>query len=166
MNKLQWRMPSDIGPLYLVASDAGLHCIIWKEQQVPYTPTLGSEAPAVKILARAVAELLEYFAGKRQAFSVPLVIEGTPFQKEVWAGLQRIPYGQTSSYQGLATALGNSKASRAVGTANGRNPLSIIIPCHRVIAADGGLGGYAGGLKVKTALLALEQRRQVTPLFA
>jgi len=101
-------------------------------------------------------QLHEYFAGKRQLFDLPLMPEGTHFQQTVWKQLQKIPYGKTISYRQLAEAVDNPKACRAVGSANGKNPIAIIIPCHRVISADGGLGGYAYGLDIKKHLLELE----------
>ncbi len=101
-------------------------------------------------------QLKEYFAGTRKEFDVPLDIEGTDFQKRVWDELQKIPYGKTISYKTLAEKLGDVKAIRAVGKANGQNPIAIIIPCHRVIGADGSLTGYAGGLDIKEKLLHLE----------
>jgi methylated-DNA-[protein]-cysteine S-methyltransferase len=102
--------------------------------------------------------LRAYFAGERVSFSVPLDASGTEFQKKAWAALLTIPYGETRSYGQLATQIGNPKASRAVGAANGRNPISIIVPCHRAIASDGTLIGFAGGLEAKQYLLSLEMR--------
>lgn len=109
-----------------------------------------------EVLRECIRQLDEYFSGNRQDFSLPLATEGTHFQQSVWKALQTIPYGQTISYRQLAEKIGNPKACRAVGSANGRNPIAIIIPCHRVIAADHSLGGYAGGLDIKTRLLRLE----------
>lgn len=111
------------------------------------------ETPLIK---RAAKQLDEYFNKKRKTFDLPLKPEGTDFQKKVWKALQRIPYGTTASYGEIAAAIGNHKASRAVGMANNRNPIAIIIPCHRVIGADGSLVGYAGGLEIKKILLELE----------
>ena len=109
------------------------------------------------VIVEACKQFDEYFAGERQTFDLPLSPQGgTPFQQKVWNQLKKIPYGQTISYAQLAQAVGNPKACRAVGSANGKNPISIIIPCHRVIASDGSLGGYAGGLKMKKQLLDLE----------
>ena len=102
-------------------------------------------------------QLQEYFAGKRRKFAVPHELRGTTFQKQVWAALEEIPYGQTRSYGDIARAVGNPKAVRAVGLANGKNPLWIVVPCHRVVGADGRLTGYAGGLEMKRALLELEK---------
>ena len=108
------------------------------------------------ILAQCARELDEYFAGTRKTFDVPFMLRGTPFRETVWAELERIPYGEAISYAELATRVGNPKASRAVGSANGQNPISLIIPCHRVITSSGTLGGYAGGLSRKEWLLAHE----------
>jgi methylated-DNA-[protein]-cysteine S-methyltransferase len=108
-------------------------------------------------VAEAVRQLSEYFAGERKEFDFPLAPEGTEFQRAVWKRLQEIPYGQTISYGELARRVGNPKASRAVGAANGKNPIPIVIPCHRVIGADGKLTGFGGGLPIKEALLAIER---------
>lgn len=115
----------------------------------------GPERPT-ELGNRAANELQEYFAGKRRLFDVPLRLEGTPFQCQVWEALQRIPYGQTRSYGEVAASIGHPGASRAVGQANNRNPLPIFVPCHRVVAADGSLAGYAFGTKTKRFLLDLE----------
>jgi len=112
-------------------------------------------------VGEAARQLREYFAGKRAEFDLPLAPEGTAFQRTVWRQLQQIPYGETISYGELARRVGNPKASRAVGSANGANPLPIVIPCHRVIAGDGTLGGFGGGLPTKQMLLALELRETV-----
>lgn len=112
---------------------------------------------AAHIAARAKRELAEYFVGRRRDFSVPLDVEGTAFQKKVWKALSEIPYGEVRSYGQIAKRVGNPKASRAVGSANGANPVAIIVPCHRVIAGDGSLGGFGGGLTNKTYLLSLER---------
>ncbi|MDR3340457.1 MAG: methylated-DNA--[protein]-cysteine S-methyltransferase [Candidatus Symbiothrix sp.] len=114
------------------------------------------EVAASPVMQETCKQLDEYFAGKRRAFDLPLAPSGTDFQQKVWRQLQQIPYGKTISYAQLADATGNPKACRAVGSANGKNPLAIVIPCHRVIASDGGLGGYAYGLAVKKDLLELE----------
>ena len=109
------------------------------------------------LLARqTLAELAEYLAGRRRQFTIPLDLEGTPFQLQVWNALLRIPFGETRSYGEIARAIGRPKAARAVGMANHSNPIAIIVPCHRVIAGDGSLGGYAGGLGMKSLLLQLE----------
>nr|WP_320024410.1 methylated-DNA--[protein]-cysteine S-methyltransferase [uncultured Acetobacterium sp.] len=115
----------------------------------------GMETPLIK---KAVQELQEYFSGTRQRFDLPLSPQGTDFQQKVWKALQDIPYGAVCSYKDIARAIGNEKACRAVGGANNKNPISIIIPCHRVIGANGSLVGYGGGLEIKKQLLALEQK--------
>lgn len=106
----------------------------------------------------AVSQLCEYFSGRRRVFELPLRMEGTEFQKKVWTALREIPYGETCSYKDIASKVGNLKAARAVGNANNKNPFIIVIPCHRVIGADGKLAGYAGGLEVKKFLLELERK--------
>ncbi len=159
MRKIQWKMNSKIGSLYLVASSKGLCGLLWKKQKTPMAKNLKDSQPEIKILAKAVYQLEEYFKGTRKNFNLPSNVEGTPFQKSVWKQLSKIPYGKTCSYQTIAQKIKikNNYAVRAVGSANGKNPLPIIIPCHRVIAADGTIGGYAGGLKIKNKLLNLEK---------
>jgi methylated-DNA-[protein]-cysteine S-methyltransferase len=157
MNKAQWMITSKVGPLYLVASEKGLQSILTKKQSVPMAPSLRGKAPEIQILAEATRQLKEYFNGDRKQFDLPMDIEGTDFQKKVWEQLSKIPYGQTYSYSDVARKIKNAKAVRAVGSANGKNPLCIIVPCHRVIAADGTLGGYSGGLPMKIKLLEGEQ---------
>lgn len=150
-------MNSPIGSLYLVASEKGLQGIFWEKQPAPLAKTLSSSAPEIKALALAQSQLGEYFRGQRKAFDLPLDIQGTEFQQRVWKELAKVPYGKTISYRELARRIKNEKAVRAVGTANGKNPLCVVIPCHRVIASDGTLGGYSGGLDVKARLLQIEQ---------
>ncbi|OFW10066.1 MAG: hypothetical protein A3G20_03615 [Acidobacteria bacterium RIFCSPLOWO2_12_FULL_59_11] len=123
-------------------------------QRILSGPRPGKEA---QIVRRAAAEIGEYFAGRRQQFTVPLDLRGTVFQRKVWKALLKIPYGQTRSYREVARQVGNPRAARAVGMANHWNPVPILVPCHRVIASDGTLGGYAGGLRIKSRLLRLEQ---------
>ena len=143
---------SPVGALLLVAGDRALVAI-----DLPGAAReRGPEAPDHPVLSRAAAQLAEYFAGRRKAFDLPLAPAGTPFQQAVWRALADIPFGETRTYAGLARALGRPRAARAVGAANGRNPLPIVLPCHRVIGSDGGLTGYAGGLAVKRRLLELE----------
>jgi methylated-DNA-[protein]-cysteine S-methyltransferase len=148
---------SPVGELTLVASPQGLVAILWekddpKRVKLPET----TESATHPILNKAEKQLGEYFSGKREEFQIPLDMQGTEFQKQVWAALLRIPFGKTASYGELARGIKRPKASRAVGAANGRNPISIIVPCHRVIGANGKLVGFAGGLKAKTILLKLE----------
>lgn len=148
-----------VGLLKLVASDKGLAAILW-ENDDPKRVRLdhGLEDKKHKVLVEAERQLLEYFAGTRDAFSLPLDFSGTPFQKKVWAALCRIPFGETRSYADIAKEVGSPKAVRAVGSANGKNPISIVAPCHRVIGKNGKLTGFAGGLEVKEFLLGLERR--------
>ena len=151
--------PSPVGRLKLVASDAGLVAILWEDDD-PDRVRLGAmtEQPDHAILAKASRQLTDYFAGRRQRFTMKLDFRGTDFQKAVWAALVAIPFGETRSYGQLAHQLGRPSASRAVGAANGRNPISIIAPCHRVVGANGALTGFAGGLPAKQYLLDHERR--------
>lgn len=146
-----------VGVLKLVANEKALVAILW-EIDDPERVRLGDvvEEPLHPVLVRTENELKEYFAGKRYTFSVPLDMRGTPFQKEVWEVLLGIPFGETCTYGDIAKRLGNPAASRAVGGASSRNPISIIVPCHRVVGAAGKLTGFAGGLDAKTYLLSLE----------
>jgi methylated-DNA-[protein]-cysteine S-methyltransferase len=148
---------SPVGKLKLVASEKGLVAILW-ENDKPSRVRLEAlvEDGGHAILLETERQLGEYFAGRRKTFSVPLDMRGTSFQKNVWDALLAIPFGETKSYGQLAAQLGNAKAMRAVGAANGRNPISIIVPCHRVIGSSGKLTGFAGGLETKARLLDLE----------
>jgi methylated-DNA-[protein]-cysteine S-methyltransferase len=155
------RIDSPIGPLTLIAQDgrlAGVHMEITR--YAPDAETLGTAVAAGSepVLARAAAQLEAYFDGELTDFDLPLSLDGSRFQRSVWAALQDIPYGETISYGELAGRIGQPSASRAVGLANGKNPVSIVVPCHRVIGADGSLTGYGGGMDRKRFLLALEQR--------
>ncbi|MGW1000375.1 methylated-DNA--[protein]-cysteine S-methyltransferase [Streptomyces sp. NPDC002520] len=147
---------SPYGPLTLVADD-GVLCGVYMTDQRhrPSEETFGSPDDAP--FAEAEEQLSAYFAGELKEFTLELRLNGTPFQRGVWEQLTRIPYGETSSYGELADAIGNPKASRAVGLANGKNPISIIVPCHRVIGAAGDLTGYGGGLDRKRRLLDFER---------
>lgn len=152
-------MPSPVGALTLVASDAGLTAILWENDR-PGRVKLGAleEAPDHPLLIEAERQIQDYFAGERTSFSLPLDFRGTDFQKSVWAALLTIPFGETRSYGEIARQIGRPGASRAVGAANGRNPISIIAPCHRVIGTNGALTGFAGGLAAKELLLGIERR--------
>ena len=149
---------SPVGTLKLVADDDALVGLLWdndRPQTVPLDDLVrDAQHP---ILLKTEQQLKEYFAGRRKSFSLPLHLIGTPFQKDVWAALLTIPFGETRSYLQIASQLGNPSATRAVGAANGKNPISIVVPCHRVIAKSGALQGFAGGLETKKRLLALEQ---------
>ncbi len=147
----QMLLSSPVGPLTLSASETALTGIDFGDTR--HEPVNG----ASPVLAQAAEELTEYFEGRRRSFTVPLAPEGTAFQKEVWAALREIPYGGTASYGAIAARIGRPGAAIAVGQANRRNPIPIIIPCHRVIGTDGQLVGYAGGLEIKRSLLDREQ---------
>lgn len=150
-------MDSPVGRLKLVASDKGLAAILWENDNPNRirvrTYTENNTHP---LLLEVERQLKEYFAGKRTSFSLELDPVGTDFQIAVWNILSTIPFGETRTYMGIAKQLGNTKAVRAVGAANGRNPISIVVPCHRVIGSSGELTGFAGGLEAKAALLSLE----------
>jgi len=151
------RTPSPVGPLFLAASTIGLVRLEFEAhiQKLSSGPTqLRESKPA---LAPYVRELNEYFSGKRREFSFPLDLRGTEFQLACWHALLEIPYGETRSYRYIAQAIGHPHAYRAVGMSNNRNPVAIVVPCHRVIASSGSLCGYGGGLKIKRKLLELER---------
>lgn len=152
-------MKSPVGKLKLVASSNALVAVLW-EQGRPNRVKLDEMKfdPRHRVLIETERQLTEYFSGTRTEFDLPLQPEGSEFQKKVWQALREIPFGKTRSYLDLAKALGSAKAVRAVGAANGKNPLSIVVPCHRVIGSDGSLTGFAGGLEAKANLLALEAR--------
>ena len=150
-------IPSPVGTLRLVASDKGL-AGVWFERSRPerVRPRGDVENSRHPVLVEAERQLREYFAGRRQTFDLKLDFVGTPFQRTVWKALLTIPFGQTRSYGQIAKQVGRPSASRAVGAANGRNPVSIVAPCHRVVGATGALTGFGGGLDVKERLLRLE----------
>lgn len=166
MNALRYqRHDSPIGPLLIAASDRGLRAIYMSRQRhVPdepeqdWLPVSRDDTAQFRLLGRAREQLDEYFAGTRSRFDLPLDLLGTDFQRRVWSGLCDIAFGETISYGELARRIGNPRAVRAVGLANGRNPVSIVVPCHRVIGADGSMTGYGGGIDRKRFLLALESR--------
>jgi methylated-DNA-[protein]-cysteine S-methyltransferase len=141
---------SPLGDVKLVATDRGLVAVVLPGQDKPYE---SREVRSHAVLDQAARELQEYFAGKRDRFTVKLEPQGTAFQTRVWKELARIPFGQSRSYGQLAKAIGKPKAARAVGRANATNPVAILLPCHRVIGADGSLTGYAGGVAAKRWLL-------------
>ena len=150
---------SPAGTLKLVASEKGLAALLFRDDDASLAPLQPLvEQPDHPILLETERRLGQYFDGTRKDFTVPLDFNGTEFQKKVWTALLSIPFGETRSYGEIARDLGNPTASRAVGAANGRNPISIIAPCHRVIGSNGKLTGYGGGLDVKEMLLALEAR--------
>ena len=151
-------MASPVGQLKLVATETALVAVLW-ENENPNRVRLAEliENTQHTILLETQKQLNEYFAGQRQVFDLPLDFEGTEFQQKVWQALLTIPFGETRSYKQIAEQIGNVKAVRAVGAANGKNPISIITPCHRVVGANGKLVGFAGGLENKDVLLQLEQ---------
>lgn len=152
-------MPSPVGRLKLVANSQALVAVMWENEQ-PKCLDSKQLLPCADhpILLATQKQLSEYFAGQRQHFDLPLTFEGTDFQQKVWQALLSIPFAETRSYRDIAAQIGNVKAVRAVGAANGKNPISIIAPCHRVIGANGQLVGFAGGLNNKHILLQLEQQ--------
>lgn len=148
---------SPLGTLTLVADDAGLVALLWPDDAPARVPLpVQEENAAHPVLAAAASQLTEYFAGTRTAFDLPLAPRGTAFQCTVWSALGEIPFGETRSYAEVARAIDRPAAVRAVGAANGRNPLSIVLPCHRVVGSGGALTGFAGGLAAKRWLLAHE----------
>jgi methylated-DNA-[protein]-cysteine S-methyltransferase len=154
-------IPSPVGPLTLLGSDAGLRAVLWPTEapgERVVWPDSPDEDPGHPVLQLATEQLDEYFAGGRRTFGIPLDLHGTPFQIKAWRLLATVPYGSTVSYRQQAVLLGDPNKARAVGAANGRNPVSIILPCHRVVGASGALTGFAGGLDAKRSLLEFEAR--------
>jgi methylated-DNA-[protein]-cysteine S-methyltransferase len=149
---------SPLGLLLIAGDDSGLRHIMFPREVPPQFPDPTWREDAAP-LAETIRQLEAYFAGELESFTLPLAPHGTPFQMEVWRRLCDIPYGQTISYGEMARRIGNPKASRAVGLANGSNPIPIVIPCHRVIGSNGKLTGYGGGLPIKEKLLALERHQ-------
>lgn len=155
--KTYWHeMSSPVGPLLLAGDGSRIKVIHFRAGRHPRDPESGWIADRAPF-AVAIDQLEDYFAGHRTSFDLPLAPVGTPFQRTVWQALTEIPYGKTISYGELARRIGNPQASRAVGLANGANPLPIVVPCHRIIGADGSLTGFGGGLDIKRQLLALER---------
>ena len=151
------RMTSPVGTLTLVASDDGLAAVLWENDRPGRVRLdLAAEDSTHPVLVDTERQMNEYFAGHRRQFDLTLDLSGTPFQRSVWNALLTIPFGETRSYAQIARQIGNPTATRAVGAANGRNPVSIVAPCHRVVGSSGALTGFAGGLEVKAQLLALE----------
>ena len=155
---------SPIGPLTLFADDDGLRRILFPNEE-PDEPSLvdAQDAPDDAVLVETAQQVGEYFAGERTTFTLPLHLEGTNFERETWRALAAIPYGETISYGEQADYIGRHGASRAVGGANGRNPIPIVLPCHRVVGSDGSLTGFGGGLEIKQFLLDLEAGVQRLP---
>ena len=154
---LYFRTPSPVGPLFLAASTKGLVRLEFEARVQKLNPDATQLRESKPALAPYVRELNDYFAGERREFSLPLDLRGTEFQLACWRALLKIPYGVTRSYRDIAQAIGHPRAYRAVGMSNNRNPIAIVVPCHRVIASSGSLCGYGGGLDIKRKLLELEQ---------
>lgn len=160
------RVFTPVGTLTVIAGDAGVQRVLWDGEELPeavganaeVSGGAGAGAAAAAIAGRAAAQIREYFAGQRTEFDLPLDLGGTAFQQEAWLALASIPYGGTISYAEQARRIGRSGAARAVGSANSRNPVPILLPCHRVVGANGALTGFGGGLDVKAALLGHETR--------
>lgn len=150
-------MDSPIGKLLICEEDEHITKILFFHSEDNYG-LKKNERKCTPLIKKCILQLNEYFEGKRKDFDLPLKPSGTAFQLKDWATLQKIPYGKTCSYKDIAIAIGNEKACRAVGMANHNNPISIVIPCHRVVGADGSLTGYGGGLHIKKYLLELEQK--------
>lgn len=151
------KIASPIGELQLIASDKSIRALLLPNGKLSVHLSL-SEAPNHPLLLKAEKQLGEYFTGKRKKFELPLKLNGSVFQIKAWRELQKIPYGETISYGEQATRMGDAKKARPAGMANGRNPIAIIVPCHRVIGASGGLTGFGGGLPMKQQLLDLEKK--------
>ena len=153
-------MNSPVGRLTLIANNSALVAIFWQNDESNTRIRLAAASPNKKhrVLMETERQLAEYFNGQRRIFDLTMDPGGTEFQRKVWLALRRIPFGETTSYLHVAKAIGSPSASRAVGAAIGKNPLSIVVPCHRVIGSDGKLTGFAGGLETKAELLALESK--------
>jgi methylated-DNA-[protein]-cysteine S-methyltransferase len=157
---------SPVGQLTLIGSEQGLAAVLWENEDPKRVGIVkGEERGDFPLLVATAQQLHEYFEGKRKIFSLPLDFHGTEFQQQVWQALLTIPYGQTRSYLQIAQQIGNEKSVRAVGAANGKNPISIIAPCHRVIGSSGKLTGFAGGLEAKAFLLQMESPAQQADLW-
>ena len=156
-------MDSLLGEILLAGNEQGVTHVSFQSGEGALVPGVNWQRDDGR-WATAVSQLTAYFAGELQTFDLPLAPKGTPFQQKVWAYLQTIPYGRTTTYGTIAEELGNPNGSRAVGVANGRNPIAIIIPCHRVVGSNGKLTGYAGGLHIKEALLSLERNGRIQPI--
>lgn len=153
---VQRQVDSPIGTLTLVATDDALVAVLWPEERegrVRFSTEPTTAPQSHTVLADAATQLAEYFAGERVRFDIPVELRGTEFQQQVWRSLAEIPFGETSTYGKQAAAIGRPAAVRAVGAANGRNPLSLVLPCHRIVGADGKLTGFAGGIETKRWLL-------------
>jgi methylated-DNA-[protein]-cysteine S-methyltransferase len=157
MNLIHKKIKSPVGELTVIVTEKNLVAVLWENEKRESKVLLEKSKPGSnEIIKKAEKQLSEYFKGQRKVFDLPLEFSGTVFQKRVWQALTEIPYGQTMSYGALARKIGSPNTQRAVGASNGKNPVSIVVPCHRVIGSDGKLTGFAGGLKNKSYLLNLE----------
>jgi methylated-DNA-[protein]-cysteine S-methyltransferase len=158
------RIGTPLGPMIALAAGGALVCLDFEDARYarPVSPAW-TENPALPVLEACARQLADYFAGRRRTFDLPLAPEGTDFQRRIWREIAGVPYGATITYALLATRAGAPGAARAAGAATGRNPLAIVVPCHRIVATDGGLAGYAGGLARKRSLLALEGALEAAP---
>jgi len=163
-NTFSTTLDSPVGALSLAATDTALIALVWRRESHAAAFDQAVESPSHPLLRETERQLREYFTGSRRTFDVPLEFRGTDFQRRAWSALLTIPYGETRSYRQMAEQIGNPAAVRAVGAANGKNPISIIAPCHRVIGMNGDLTGFGGGLDAKARLLSLEapQRQLMT----
>ena len=153
------KIKSPIGTLTLIADESALLAVLWPGEDASRVKTeLGVVSKESLVFDKAEMQLEEFFSGSRKHFDLPLRMIGTPFQIKVWKALQKIPFGQTRSYSDLARSIGSPQSCRAVGAANGKNPLSIVVPCHRVIGKNGSLTGFAGGLEAKRYLIERESQ--------
>jgi len=159
-----FRTPSPVGPLFLAVSAKGLVRLEFEDRVLKMNPSATHLRESKSALAPCLRELNEYFAGERREFSLSLDLRGTEFQLACWRALLEIPYGETRSYRDIAQAIGHPHAYRAVGMSNNRNPIAIVVPCHRVIASSGSLCGYGGGLDIKRKLLDLEREHTLPRL--
>lgn len=158
MNLMSTHIDTPVGRLYVTAGDDGVHEIHWPNAASPEAPDDGTTMGTNAVLVELARQLDEFFDGDRIEFDVPLAPHGTPFQLAAWQVLREIPFGATMTYGEQARRLGDPKKARAVGAANGKNPLSIVVPCHRVVGSNGKLTGFGGGLEAKAWLLDHEQR--------
>ncbi len=159
MKYITMELSTPLGEMILAADGKAIVALLWKREELARIGIEAStESASHPLLKRAAKQLKEYFAGTRREFDLPLDLQGTIFQKRIWRELRKIPFSQTWSYQELARRAGNPLAIRAAGTANGKNPICILVPCHRVVRLTGAPGGYAGGMENKAWLLAMEKR--------
>ena len=153
-------MKAPFGPVTVIAGENGIHNVLFNHEEAPHSLLNDNVTPRPEhdVVAMAIGQLTDYFSGIRTTFDLPLDLEGTPFQISAWRALATVPFGRTASYAQQAARIGRPTATRAIGAANGKNPVAIVLPCHRIVGADGSLTGFAGGLDVKRWLLDHEQK--------